>query len=94
MGLRVAIDAAGYEARQQAAQGGSCNPGDTSWSTAVALADGQALAGSAPQGVTVAPAVTLTFDPLGGTDLGADRTIAVGPFTLTVSADSGFVLAY
>jgi MSHA pilin protein MshC len=91
--VRVAIDAAGYEARQQAAIGGSCNLADTSWPTAVALADGGALAGNAPLGVAVAPAVTLTFDALGRTDLGADRTITVGPFALTVRADSGFVQA-
>jgi MSHA pilin protein MshC len=91
--VRVTIDAAGYVARQQAAQGGSCNPSDTSWPTAVALADGQALAGSAPLGVVVTPAVTMTFDALGETDLDADQAISVGPFTLTVSADSGFVQA-
>jgi MSHA pilin protein MshC len=91
--VRVVIGAAGYEARQQAAQGGSCDPTDTSWSTAVALADGGFLAGSTPQGVVVAPVVTLTFDALGTTDLGADETITVGPFALTVRADSGFVQA-
>jgi hypothetical protein len=59
----------------------------------VALADGQLLAGTAPTGVTTSPAVTLTFDALGRTNLGADQAIAVGPFTLTVRADSGFVQA-
>jgi hypothetical protein len=51
------------------------------------------LAGNAPLGVTVAPAVTLTFDALGRTDLGADRTLTVGSFVLTIRADSGFVQA-
>jgi len=91
--VRVTIDAAGYEARQQAAQSGSCNTADTTWGTAVALADGQVLAGNVPMGVTLAPAVTMTFDALGRTDLGADQSITVGPFALTVIADSGFVQA-
>lgn len=91
--VRVVVDAAGYTARQQAAQGGSCNPADATWPMAVALADGQVLAGSAPFGVTVSPAVTLTFDALGRTSLGADQSINVGPFALTVRADSGFIQA-
>jgi MSHA pilin protein MshC len=91
--VRIAITGSGYDARQQAANGGSCNPADASWSMAVALADGQVLAGSAPLGVAVAPAVTIRFDALGRTDLAADQPIGVGPFTLTVRADSGFVQA-
>jgi MSHA pilin protein MshC len=91
--VRVAVAAGSYEARQQAVLGGSCNPADASFPTTVALADGQTLAGTAPSGVTAVPAVTLTFDALGRTNLGADQAIAVGPFTLTVRADSGFVQA-
>jgi MSHA pilin protein MshC len=91
--VRVVIDAAGYTARQQAAQSGTCNPADTLWPTNVALADGQALAGSRPLGVTVSPDVTLTFDALGRTDLGTDQDIDVGPFALTIRAASGFVQA-
>ena len=91
--MRVVIDAAGYSARQQAAQGGTCNLADTTWPTNVALADGQVLAGSTPTGVTVSPAVTVTFNGLGSTNLGADQNISVGPFTLTVRAASGFIQA-
>jgi MSHA pilin protein MshC len=91
--VRVVVDAAGYAARQQAAQAGTCNVADTSWPTAVTLADGEVLGGSAPLGVTVSPAITLTFDALGRPDLGADQNIAVGPFALTVRAGSGFIQA-
>ncbi len=91
--VRVTISAGGYQARQQAAQGGSCDPADTTWPTDVRLADGQLLTGNTPGGVAVAPAVTLTFDALGRTNLGADQSISVGPFALTVRADSGFVQA-
>ena len=91
--VRIVIDAAGYVARQQAAQAGSCNQADATWPTNVALADGQTLFGSTPLGVTVAPAVTLTFDALGRTDLGADQAVTVGQFAFTVRAVSGFVQA-
>jgi hypothetical protein len=59
----------------------------------VALADGDVLAGSMPFGVSLSSPVTLTFDALGSTDLGADQNIGVGPFTFTVRAGSGFVQA-
>ena len=91
--VRVVIDGAGYSARQQAAQAGTCNLADTTWPTDVALADGQVLAGSTPTGVTVSPAVTVTFNGLGSTNLGADQNINVGPFALTVRAASGFIQA-
>lgn len=91
--VRMTITAGGYQARQQAAQGGSCDLTDATWPTDVRLADGQVLAGTTPGGVIVSPAVTLTFDALGRTSLGADQAINVGPFALTVRADSGFVQA-
>ncbi len=91
--VRVTIDAGSYQARQQAAQSGSCDLTDTTWPTGVRLADGQLLAGTSPGGVATAPAVTMTFDALGRTNLSADQTISIGPFALTVVADSGFVRA-
>ncbi len=91
--VRVTFAAGSYQARQQAAQSGSCDLTDATWPTGVQLADGQMLAGTSPGGVTTAPAITVIFDPLGRTNLGADQTISVGPFVLTVLANSGFVLA-
>jgi MSHA pilin protein MshC len=91
--VRVAIDGAGYEARQQAVQSGTCNSVDTSWPTLVRLADGDALSGASPAGVAVAPAVTVIFDPLGQTNLSSDQSVSVGPFALTIRAESGFVEA-
>jgi MSHA pilin protein MshC len=89
--VRFALSSGGYEARQQAAQSGTCNTGDASWATNVQLADGQLLAGTSPLGVAAAPAVTVTFDALGRTNLGSDQSITVGPFSMTVRAESGFV---
>jgi MSHA pilin protein MshC len=91
--VRVQIDATGYEARQQQAAGGRCDVADNSWPTPVVLADGQPLAGNAPAGVGVAPNVSVVFDALGRSDLGADQIIAVGSLNLTVQAESGYVLA-
>jgi MSHA pilin protein MshC len=90
--VRVTVAAGGYVARQQAALAGSCNPADATYPTAVALADGQTLAGTAPSGVSGTPAVTITFDALGRSSLAGDQAIAVGSFTLTVRT-SGFVQA-
>lgn len=92
--VRIVVSSAGYTARQQAEQAGSCDTGDTTWPTSVALADGDLLAGAMPSGITLSPlTTTLTFDALGRPDLAADRSISIGPFTLTVRADSGFVQA-
>jgi MSHA pilin protein MshC len=91
--VRMAISTGGYEARQQAAFGGSCNPADSSWSTGVTLADGQLLSGTSPLGVSASPSITMIFDALGRTNLAGDQNISVGPFALTVRADSGYVQA-
>jgi MSHA pilin protein MshC len=91
--VRVAIAANGYDARQQAAAGTTCNLGDTTWPTAVQLADGRVLSGTTPVGVSASPAVTLVYDSLGRTNLAADQVVSVGAFALTVRADSGYVQA-
>ena len=92
--VQVVIDSAGYRARQQAAQGDTCDTGDTTWATNVVLADGDLLAGAMPSGIVLSPLVTtVTFDALGRPDPAADQDIDIGPFTLTVRADSGFIEA-
>ena len=89
--VRFVLTAASYSAGQQQPLNGRCDPADTSWSQALRLGDGSAVAGTAPQGVAAAPAVTLVFNALGATNLGSDQTIAVGTFALTVQAASGYV---
>jgi len=91
--VRVTIAAGSYQVRQQAAASGTCNLADTTFSTTVQLADGQTLGSTSPNGVSTSPAVTMTFDALGRTDLASDQVISVGPFALTVRSDSGFVQA-
>ncbi len=89
--VQVAITAAGYGARQQAPLDGRCNRAGALWGTNVTLTDGELLAGASPLGVAAAPAVTFAFDALGRTNLAANQVISVGPFSLTVGADSGYV---
>ena len=89
--VRAVVVSTGYSVTQQAAQAGRCNRSDTSWSTAVALADGSFLTATTPIGVSVTPDVTLVFDTLGVTSLGADATINVGAHSLTIQAASGYI---
>ena len=91
--VRVAIVSGGYDARQQAAAGGSCDTADATWPTAVRLADGEPLSGTSPVGVSASPAVTIVYDALGRTNLAADQLVSVGALALTVKADSGYVQA-
>jgi MSHA pilin protein MshC len=85
----LAVDA--YEARQQQAAGGRCDPADASWGTPVILPDGSTLTSPAPAGVTAAPSLVVIFDALGRTNLGGNQAITVGPHTLTLQAASGYV---
>lgn len=89
--VRFALTATSYSAEQQQPAGGRCNLADTSWGQLVRLSDGSAVQGTAPQGVSAAPAITIVFDALGATGLGANQAISVGPYSLTVNAASGYV---
>lgn len=91
--VRVTVNATGYTLGQQNAFAGHCDSADTAFAMAVILPDGQAVSGTTPTGVGVAPAVNIEFRPGGETDLGTDQTITVGTRTLTVLASSGLVTA-
>ena len=90
--VRVSITAGGYELKQQAALGNRCDPGDSTWAVPVLLPDGQAAAGSTPAGITLTPVATYQYDGLGQTDLGGDLTVSIGALSMTVQAQSGYVL--
>lgn len=90
--VRVSITAGNYALNQQAAAGNRCDPADSTWSVPVLLPDGQPAAGSTPSGITLGPVTTYQVDALGQTDLGADLTVTVGGQSLTVQAESGYVL--
>ena len=89
--VRFVLTAGTYAASQQQPVGGRCDPSDTSWSEPLALSDGTTVAGTAPAGVTAAPPLTIVFDALGATSLAGNQAIAVGPFSLSIQAASGYV---
>lgn len=89
--VRVSITAGGYELKQQAASGNRCDPADSTWAVPVLLPDGQAAAGSTPAGITLTP-VTYQYDGLGQTNLGGNLTVSIGARSMTVQAQSGYVL--
>ncbi|HEY8539920.1 MAG TPA: GspH/FimT family pseudopilin [Steroidobacteraceae bacterium] len=88
-GVAVFIDAANYSLQQRASLA-ACNSTGSPWSTPVRRADGTLAAGTAPSGVSVAPATTIVFDANGAVVGGAPAPIAVGPFTISIQ-DSGHV---
>lgn len=90
--VRIAIDGNGYTLRQQATLAGHCDTSDASFPVVVRLADGQAMDGTTPPGVAVAPPVTFVFDALGRTDLPGNQAISVGSHMLTIEAESGLVV--
>ena len=90
--VRVVVNAAGYGLNQQAPLAGHCDPGDGVFPLTVRLASGEPMTGVAPPGVAVAPAVAITYDALGRTNLAADQVIMVGTRPMVVQADSGLVL--
>jgi MSHA pilin protein MshC len=90
--VRVSITAGSYDLKQQAASGNRCNPADNTWPVQVLLPDGQSAAGSAPAGITLGPVTNYELDGLGQTNLGSDLNVTVGALSLTVQAESGYVL--
>lgn len=89
--VRADIGAASYSLTQQSPQAGHCDPADSSFPLAVRLSTGEPMTGSAPSGVSVAPALTLVYDALGRTNLSTNQTLIVGSRPLTIQANSGLV---
>lgn len=89
--VRLTVGPTNYSLAQQAPQSGHCDPADNTFPVAVMLPTGQAAAGTAPSGVSVAPSGVVVFDALGRTNLGADASVSIGPFSLTLEAGSGLV---
>lgn len=83
-------NAAGYSAAQRTALGGSCNPAGA-WTVPLSRSDGTVLAGVPAAGVNVNPAVQMLFNANGRVINGNPPAITVGPFTLTVAAQTGMV---
>lgn len=89
--VRAQIAAGSYALAQQSPQAGHCDPADASFPLAVRLSTGEVMSGSAPGGVTAAPAMTFVYDALGRTNLSTNQTLMVGSRSLTIQANSGLV---
>lgn len=90
--VRVNIAATTFSLAQQAATGGHCDPTDASYPLPVRLSTGELMSGTAPDGVSAAPTMSLVFDALGRTNLASNQVFTVGARALTVQADSGLVV--
>lgn len=90
--VRVDITATTYSLTQQSPQAGHCDSTDASFPIPVRLASGENMNGSAPDGISAAPAITLIYEPLGRTNLAANQIISVGSRTLTIQSESGLVV--
>jgi MSHA pilin protein MshC len=89
--VRVTVDADGYALHQQAQSGNTCDPDDSSWTTAVRGPDGRAATGVVPEDVVVAVNTAFVFDPLGRLESGSPASFEVGGRRLSIDAGSGFV---
>ena len=89
--VQVGITATSYSLTQQAVQAGHCDLADASFPLPVLLATGESMNGSAPAGVSTAPAITFVYDALGRTSLPANQALTVGTRTLVIQANSGLV---
>jgi MSHA pilin protein MshC len=89
--VRADIAAGSYSLAQQTPQAGHCDPADSSFAVQVRLSTGEVMNGTAPAGVTTAPAMALVYDALGRTNLATNQTLTVGARTLLIQADSGLV---
>jgi MSHA pilin protein MshC len=88
---QVTVAAATYAVAQQAASGNGCNPSDTTWSTAVVGIDGQAVSGSAPNGVTASPTGVFVFSGSGALTTSPATTLIIGADSITIDAATGYV---
>ncbi len=90
--VRVILGTGSYTLTQQAPSGGHCDTGDTGFGQAIGLGDGTLMTGTASSGITLAPPITIEYNAIGSTNLGANQTIAVGGWSLVIDAESGLVV--
>jgi len=88
---QLTLSVSSYVARQQAASGNACNPGDATWSTPLLSADGSAIQNTAPANTTASPTGVFRFDTQGRLSLSPATTVTVGTHTITILAGTGLV---
>lgn len=88
---RLILTAGAYSAVQQAAAGNACLTSDTTWPTPILGPAGEALANSAPSGITASPAGTFEFDTQGRLASSPGTTITIGARRIVIEAATGYV---
>lgn len=89
--VRAEITPTSYTLAQQSTLAGHCDPADAGFPVPVRLSTGDVMSGSAPGGVTTAPATVFFYDSLGRTSLAANLSLTVGSRVLLIEAQSGLV---
>jgi len=90
--VQVDITATTYSLMQQTLLSGHCDVTDSSFPVPVLLSTGEVMNGSAPGAITVAPAITIVYGPLGRTNLAANQVLTLGGRVVTIQAESGLVV--
>jgi MSHA pilin protein MshC len=85
--VRVTLGAGNYVANQRSTLAG-CETASGGWATPVHRGDGSLLAGTAPNGVTLAPPAVITFARDGSA---VAPNLTIGMFILTIDPISGMV---
>jgi len=88
---RLILAAGSYSAVQQAAAGNACLTSDSTWPTPVLGAAGEAIANSAPSGISASPTGTFEFDTQGRLAASPGTTITIGARQITIDAGTGYV---
>lgn len=86
----ITINAANYSAMQRAVVGNTCAAAG-GWVTPIKRSDGTALSGTAPNGISAAPAMQIVFNASGQVTNGRPAALQISPFTLTIDPTSGLV---
>jgi MSHA pilin protein MshC len=86
----ITINAATYSAKQRAVIGNTCVAAG-GWVTAIERGDGTALSGTAPNGISAAPAMQIVFNATGQVTNGTPAALQISTFTLTIDPISGLV---
>jgi MSHA pilin protein MshC len=88
---QLTLTASTYAVAQQAVSGNTCNLSDATWSTPVIGMDGRAVSGTAPSGITASPTGVFVFNGAGGLTSSPTTSVAIGAYTITLDATTGYV---
>ena len=88
---RLTLNAGSYSAMQQAASANACLTSDNTWPTPVLGPAGDAIANSAPSGITASPAGIFEFDTQGRLTQSPGTTITIGARQIVIEAATGYV---